>query len=274
MKKSAIIKKFSDIIYGKYTSGSTLKTYSNLANIFVFDRHPDSINNLSSEYIKRYLLTIKEEKSISSYNQYMSVLKILYKDVLNQKYKVSKLYPIKQNRKLKNLPDILNIVNTLNKIPNKKHKAIIFTLYSTGIRMSELLNIKISDVESTKNRILISNGKGGKSRFVSLTTELLDELKTYSKLYKPKLYLFEGNNGKYSASSVNKVIKKYFGKENHAHIFRHVYITYMINKDVNIKRLKNMTGHKSDSSIEWYYQYTDNSIENIINPIHEYELVN
>ena len=269
MEKSIIIEKFSDTIVSKYTSECTLKTYDSLAQRFIYDNHPDSINNLTSEYIKKYLINILNKKSISSYNQMLSVLKILYRDVFNQKYKINKIRPMRCSRKLKSLLSKRDISIALNNIKNLKHYTIIMTLLSTGVRISELLNIEINDVDSYKSRILIRNGKGQKSRFVSLNPKLLSQLRSYYKQYRPTNYLFEGVNNKYSKSSVSKFIKKYFGKECHAHLFRHLFISYMINKDVNIHRLKHMTGHKSDKTLEWYYQYTDNSIENTINPINE-----
>lgn len=269
MEKSRILENFLDVIESKYTSEATLKTYNNVVENFIYDKHPNSIDCLTSKYIKRYLLEIKNSKSVSSYNQYLSVIKILYRDVLNQKYKVEKIKPIKQSRKLKNLPTYKDVRNALDKIKNIKHKSIILLLLSTGIRMNELINIRILDVDSQRNRILIYKGKGGRSRFVPLANGLIELLRNYYKLYKPKYYLFEGAHGKYSASSVNKIIKKYIGEQCHAHILRHAFCTYMIDKDTNIKRLKNMTGHKSDASLEWYYQYTENSLELNINPINE-----
>lgn len=269
MEKSIIIEKFSDTIVSRFTSKATLRTYDSLVHKFVFDKHPDSLDKLTTDYINKYLIRILNEKSIPSYNQMVSVLKILYRDVLNQKYKILKIKPIQCSRKLKNLPSKNHISKCLNNIKNVKHYTIIITLISTGVRISELLNIHISDIDSSKNRILIRDGKGSRSRFVSLSPSLLNKLKIYYKIFRPKKYLFEGTNRKYSKSSTNKMIKKYFGNDCHAHIFRHLYITYMINEDVNIHRLKNMTGHKNEKTLNWYYQYTENSIENIINPINE-----
>jgi integrase len=273
MKKSEILEKFQEYIVSKYTSEATLKTYDNIAQKFISNKHPTDLYNLTLRYIQRYLIDIKEQKSTSSYNQYLSVLKILYREVLNQKYKLYKIKPIKQNRKLKNLFTLNQILNVVNTITNEKHKAIILTLFSTGIRMAELLDVKISDVDSEKNRILIQHGKGNKSRFVPANDELLHVLRKYYKIYKPKIYLFGDKKGnKYSASSVNKVIKKHFGKQYHAHMFRHWYLTYMIEKDVNIKRIKLISGHSSDKSVEHYYQYTEKSLEVNINPINELAL--
>ena len=239
MEKSIIIEKFSEALLSKFTSEATINTYYAIGCKFINHKHNDAIDRLTKEYLSKYLLTIKKNLSVASYNQYMSVIKILYRDILNQPHKVSKFHPIKQERKLKILFSDDEIKNALSKINNVKHKAIILTLYSTGIRMSELLDIKISDVDGVNNRILIRNGKGNKSRFVPLNNHLIDYLRLYYKAYKPKTYLFEGDNGKYSKSSVNKVIKKHVGEIYHAHYFRHNFIKRSV-KPTDADRLGGM----------------------------------
>jgi integrase len=269
MNKSIIIQKFSDILIRRTQSEATINTYLNVAEKFIYDNHPDSIDKLTFDYIDKYLLDILNKKSPSSYNQYLSVLKILYRDVFKQKYKLFKLKPIKVTRKVKNLHSVDYVLDILSSITNLKHKTIILVLLSTGIRISELLSVTVKDLDSNNNRILIRNGKGGRARFVPMNDELLDSLRKYYRVYRPIKYLFEGQNEKYSKSSVNKMIKKYFGNEYHAHLFRHTYITFMIEQDVNVKRIKLITGQKDDRSVEWYYQYTNKSLEIKINPIRE-----
>ena len=136
--------------------------------------------------------------------------------------------------------------------------------------MSELLNIKIKDVDAENNKILITKGKGGLSRFVPLTDDLLILLRTYYKKYHPKHYLFEGkDNTKYTPSSVNKMIKNKLDADAHAHLYRHLFATYMINKGINHFKLKELLGHSNEKSTAWYYQYDNNNIEIGINPINE-----
>ncbi len=270
MEKSIINLSFSDIIVSKFTSEATLKTYDSLAYRFIYDKHPDSIDKLTIDYIKKYLINILNTKSIPSYNQMLSVLKILYRDVLNQKHKLLKIKPIKIKRKLKNIPKTSEINSILKTVNNVKHYTIIITFASTGIRMDELLNIRILDINSDKMKILILKGKGGYSRFIKMDKILLEQFKTYYKIYKPKYYLFEGQKGhKYTNSSINKFIKKHFGNYYHAHLFRHYWMSYMINKDVNPHKLQNMSGHKSYTSVTWYYQYSEDALEHEINPINE-----
>jgi len=269
MEKSRIYKNFLDVIESKFTSEATLKTYANVAEKFIYDKHYNSLEALTNKYIKRYLLGIKNRKSVSSHNQYLSVIKILYRDVLKQRYKVESIKPIKSKRKLINLMGMTKIKSIVSKIPNLKHHAIIMTFLSTGVRISELLDIRLLDVDSENMRILIRNGKGGKSRFIGLDSKLLKDLRKYYKLYKPKYYLFEGINGKYSKSSINKFLKKYFGTNFHAHLLRHIHITYMINNDVNNEKLRNAVGHNSTSTLRWYYQYSEHTLITNINPINE-----
>lgn len=266
MKKPIIIEKFSEIIHSKFTSKSTLKTYCSIGCKFINDSHPDSIDKLSKDYLLKYL----NQFSPSYFNQYLSVLKILFRDVLKQKQKLNDIVPITVRRKLKNIPKTSEINSILKTINNVKHYTIILTFASTGIRMEELLNIRILDINSEKMKILILKGKGGYSRFIKMDKILLKQFKTYYKIYKPKYYLFEGQKGgKYTSSSTNKFIKKHFGNYYHAHLFRHYWMSYMINKDINPHKLQNMSGHKSYKSVTWYYQYSEDALEHEINPINE-----
>lgn len=270
MRKSDILENFQEYIVTHYTSESTLKTYSYVAEKFIYDKHPTDLYNLTKNYIRTYLISVKGESSYSKHNQYLSVIKIIYNSVLRQKYKVRGFKPIRVERKLKNLPSHAYLKQTLQSIPNTKHKAMLSILIGTGIRKSELFNIRILDVDSNRNCILINKGKGGKSRFVSLNKHILSDLRTYYKQYRPKYYLFEGQYGcKYTASSLDKIVKKYFGKEYHPHLFRHYYISYMINNNIHPNRLMNSTGHRSTKSVTWYYQYSENAIEHSINPLNE-----
>lgn len=269
MEKSRIYENFLDVIESKFTSEATLKTYNNIAENFIYDKHPNSLEALTSKYLKRYLLEVKNNKSCSSHNQLLSVIKIIYRDVLKQRYKVESFKPIKIHRKLKALPTMNHINSIIPTITNIKHYTLIMLLLSTGIRMSELLNVRILDIDSEHNRLLIRNGKGGKSRFVGLTDKIINQLRNYYKEYRPRYYLFEYKGHQYSSSSVNKVIKKHFGDNYHAHLFRHIYMTYMINKDVNTHKLQHMVGHNNTKSTMWYYQYSEETLEININPINE-----
>lgn len=270
MKKSTILEKFSNEVKKKGQSENTRNIYNSLAKIFILDNHPDTIDKLSFDYLDKYLLSILDDKSPSSYNQYLSVLKILYRDVLNHKYKLSKLKPIKIKRQVKDVFSIDYFLDCVGNVENKKHRTIFLFLISTGVRISELLNVKLSDIKRNDNKILIRNGKGGRSWFAPARDDLILLLEKYYIEFNPKEFLFEGSPfKKYSNSSVNSIIKKHFGKQYSCHDFRRYYITYMIDNNVNPDKLSPQIGHLSRRSIDHYYRYSNKSIEREINPIRE-----
>jgi integrase len=258
MKKSKIYLDYSELLIRKFESKDTINCYSNCGYNFIYDSHPDSIDKLSNDYLLSYITKIKERGQGSKYNQTVSVLKILYNELLNQESKLKTVKCIKIYPKLKTLPDITEVLNKVNGIKHIKHKAIILTLLYTGLRISELLNTKICDVDSKNMKILIENAKGGRTEFAILTDKLLKVLREYYKKCRPKEYLFEGLSGKYSKSSVNKLIKRYVGEKYSAHTMRHLAITYIINENTPLPKAKIFSRHKSNSAIEYYYHY-DNS---------------
>lgn len=263
MTKSKIYQDFSELLIRKFESESTIKTYGSCGYKFIYDSHYDSTEKLSNEYLLKYLTKIKTEYSPSKYNQAVSVLKILYNELLNQKSKLKGVKLIKIYPKLRTLPNIHDVVNKILNIKNIKHRAILFTLLTTGLRINELAHLELSDINSKSMKILIKNGKGGRSEFVIISNGLIELLRIYYKEYKPKLYLFEGTNGMYSKSSINNLVKKYIGSSYSAHSLRHIAITHVINKNIPLPKAKLFSRHKSNTSIEFYYHYDDNTFNEL-----------
>lgn len=266
MEKSKIYKDVSDYIDLNYESKCTQNIYKSYSKKFIFLNHPDTIEKLSEKYLIKFLIKIKNSGKHSQFNQYVSVLKIIYCLVLKQnklkQIKCVKIYP-----KLKKLPDIKLVYSKIISIENLKHCAILMTALKTGLRISELLNVKLSDIDRNSMKILISKSKGGNSEFVLLTDDLLKLLERYYMESKPKEYLFEGLNGKYSASSVNKLVKKYIGAKYSIHWLRHLSITYIINQKYSLPQAKLFSRHKSDSAIRFYYHYDKTIFDDIRNSV-------
>jgi len=112
-------------------------------------------------------------------------------------------------------------------------------------------------------KIIVSKSKGGNSEFALLTDELLKLLEFYYRQCRPKVYLFEGVNGKYSKTSVNYLVKKYIGEQYSIHWLRHLGITYVINNNFSLPKAKLFSRHKSDSAIQFYYHYDENSFNEL-----------
>lgn len=212
---------------------------------------------ITTEQLKTYLYFCKEKRKLSNsfINQTISAVKILWQDVLSMDW--DKSIKIKRPRRERHLPDILSKqqVNQLIEVTsNRKHKAIIAVLYSTGMRMNELLQLRLVDIDSKRMVVRISNGKGNKARDTLLAKKTLKLLRDYYLFAapKPSIYVFEGGGiaNPYSATSVGKIVKRATAKAGikkhiHAHSLRHAFATHMLEQGSNLKLIQKLLGHGS-----------------------------
>lgn len=208
--------------------------------------------HLTSKDFEGYLLNYKFS-SISQQNQIINALKFGYEKVLNKKY--SKI-DFERPRTEKKLPQVIEkklALNIYNSIPNLKHKCIIGLGLGFGLRVSEVINLKIEDVDSKRMIVNIINSKGKKDRIIPLSEDFLKILRLYYKSYKPKEYLFNGQfDIKYTQSSCNQIVKKYFGQKYHFHILRHSFATHLLESGVDIEIISKLLGHNSIKTTQIY----------------------
>jgi len=171
---------------------------------------------------------------------------------------------ITRPRKEKKLPRVIEsefLKTRIKSIRNKKHKAILWLAFSTGMRVSEVINLNIKDLDNRRMLITIVNGKGKKDRIVPLSVGTLEVLREYVKEHKPYLKMFNGqNNLLYSASSCNKLVKKYIGEEYSFHSLRHAAFTYMLDNGTDISIIQKLAGHKSHKTTSIYTHLTTKTI--------------
>jgi len=189
--------------------------------------------------------------SISQQNQVINAIRFLYKFGLDKKYdKVSFKRP-KSEKKLPKVIDGEFIKTQLSKIENIKHKALLTITYSVGLRVSEVVNLKIEDIDPKRMIIHIKNAKGRKDRVVPLSQNVLELLRKYFTQYKPKEYLFNGQTSlKYSPNSCNKIVKKYLGENYHIHQLIHSCFTNMLESGVDIRTIKKIASHSKVKTTE------------------------
>ena len=247
----------------KNYSKRTIEIYIHYIKEFVLKckKSPSLIMSKDIEdYISNYNFT-----SISQQNQIYSALKIFGKYKQNP-ISVKKCIP-ERPRKEKHLPKIIDrdyLLNSISNIKNLKHKAIISIAYSVGLRVSEVCNLKISDIDSKRMVINIKNAKGNKDRIVPLSENILKLLREYYKEFKPKEYLFEGQfGGKYSHTSCNKIVKKYLGKDYHFHLLRHSAFTNLTDQGVDIHAIQKLAGHNSSKTTEIYLHMSNSTLEKL-----------
>lgn len=249
-----------------YESESTRKTYRYCVNTFLKhfknEREP---KNLKNEDIKKWLLSFK---TINTRKQMLCGINSFYKLTVGMPKKIKSIpYPKKQ----KSLPKIIDSVfleNSINNINNLKHRSILSLGYGCALRVSEVVNLKIQDIDSKRMLIHIRNSKGGKDRYVKLSDNMLLLLRRYYKKFKPTSYLFNGQQSfKYTASSCNKLVKNYLGDQYHFHLLRHSGLTVMHENGVDIATLSKIAGHNSIKTTMIYTHISNNAIKNCFSPI-------
>lgn len=262
--------KFINFITLKGFSKNTINNYTSIFDLVIKD--DPNIFNQSEDDIISYLCKKVEKHSQSYVSQYVSVFNIVIKDVLKRSEKIHiprSKHPVKQ-------PDILSI-NEMNmilwSIKNIKHKTIIALMYSTGLRVSEACNLKITDIDSENKFISVRKGKGDIERKVMLDDVILNMLREYFKEYRPSEYLFNGLKGKeYSDRSVQQIITKAaksvgIKKRISSHSLRHSCFTQLIKNGVDIRSIQKLAGHKNIATTAQYLRITDEDVLNIKSPI-------
>jgi site-specific recombinase XerD len=228
------------------------------------EKYPTSINSSDFQtYLDNYKFT-----SISQQNQVINSIRFLYKEVLGKKYdKVSFKRP-KSEKKLPRVIDGEFIKAQLSKITNLKHKTLLTLTYSVGLRVSEIINLKIRDIDSKRMLIYIKNAKGRKDRIVPLSETVLELLRNYYKDYKPKNYLFNGQNStQYSIGSCQKIYKKYIDKNSSIHTLRHSSFTNLLESGTDLRIIQKIAGHSSSKTTEIYTHVSNKILNRVKLPI-------
>jgi len=183
------------------------------------------------------------------------------------------IYPRPANK----LPAVMlpeEIMKMIDGVQNLKHRTILMLLYSTGMRLSEIANLRIADIDSKNMRIKIVQGKGCKDRFTILSEQVLLELRAYYIIYRPKEYLFNGYRpGKrYSVRTIQHLMQKALtkvGLENKnftIHTIRHSFATHLIDNGTDLHTIKELLGHSNLQTTMKYMHLTARRLDGIVNP--------
>lgn len=258
---------FKNILKLKNYSENTTKIYIHYVSEFIhsFDKSP---SHITSRDIKIYIENYKYS-SVSQQNQIYSSIKQFARHILNIK-KLDSII-LERPRKEKKLPRVIDSETLKNKIlsiENLKHKAILSLTYSCGLRVSEVINLKIEDVDSERMLISINQAKGRKDRFVPLSPSLLTILRDYFSKFRPKKYLFNGQfDLKYSSSSCNNLVKKYISKDGYMHLLRHSSLTHLLESGTDLRVIQSIAGHSSSKTTEIYTHVSKNLLNRVSMPI-------
>jgi site-specific recombinase XerD len=196
-------------------------------------------------------------------------LKLFAKFILNKKdIHLSKIERPKSEKKLPKVIDGDLIKEKLPNIENLKHKAILTLTYSVGLRVSEIVNLKIEDIDSKRMLIHIKNAKGRKDRIVPLSQNVLELLREYFKKHKPTTYLFNGQKSlQYSIGSCQKIYKLYIDQNSSIHTLRHSSFTNLLENGTDIRLIQKLAGHSNVKTTEIYTHVSNQLLGKVKLPI-------
>lgn len=259
-------------------SGRTMRTYHAMLLRFLnafANQGRAAINQFSPQQINQYHQALHQRGHSFTYiNQSINAIKFYYTKVLNRVE--MGLTEIDRPNKEKKLPKVLSqqeVAAILKAAVNLKHRCLLLLLYSGGLRIGEVINLKLTDVQSERNLLLIRGGKGYKDRTTLLSGKLLQELRLYYKQYKPKIWLFEGQDGgPYSVESIRKVFRAAMEKAGiqraaTPHTLRHSFATHLLEQGTDLRYIQELLGHNSSKTTEIYTHVTRHGLEKIISPL-------
>jgi site-specific recombinase XerD len=256
----------------KYNSESTQQNYISQVKSFLhkFKNYPEP-KAVKNEDIKEWLL---EAKTINTRKHRLCALNSFYSLSVKMPNKIKKIPYPKSNRKLPIVLSVEEVQKMFDVCENKKHKVILALLYSTGMRVSELINLQWKDIDRSRMVINIIQGKGKKDRQVPLSNPIITLLEEYWKRYKSKQYVLNGQfDLKYSARSVLAIMKQLSDKAGiknkrvYTHLMRHNAFTHMVEEGLDINLIQRLAGHNNVKTTAIYTHISHNLISKIKTPI-------
>ena len=255
-------------------SESTVRNYCSAIREYIHFFAGRQVETLNQNDIEKFLLYITEERHVSlSYHKIsLSAIKFFYEKILE---KPEVIYKVSRPRGEKTLPEVLSeeeVIRLFRSISNLKHLCILMTTYSGGLRLSEVVGLRVSDIDSSRMKVFIKGAKGRKDRYTVLSKELLKWLREYYKEEKPKFWLFEGaTGGQYSMRSVQNIMREAVKKaeiKKHAtvHTLRHSFATHMLENGTDLRYIQNLLGHNSSKTTEIYTHITTKGLEQLVSP--------
>jgi integrase/recombinase XerD len=255
-------------------SVSTRKNYHSQLRSFLEFIYPKDVGGFARDDIERYMQhLVRSKASVSRQNIAINAIKFYLEYVMKGGRQV---YYTERPRPEKKLPRVLSaeeVDRMISSTVNIKHKCILLVLYSSGLRMSELLSLKLEHINEKRKVVEVMVGKGKKDRLTLFSQVAYDWIIKYVEVYKPEVWLFEGKRGgQYSARSVDRVVKAAayaagIEKNVSAHMLRHSFATHLLESGVDLRYIQELLGHNDIRTTETYAHVTTKGLEKIVSPL-------
>jgi integrase/recombinase XerD len=268
--------KWSDHLKGLQYAPKTIEVYSQALRQFFIWLGDKNHKEVRKEDVSHYMQYLVIEKKISrSYqNQAINAIKSFYNHTFSIHMSSDML---ERPRKEYHLPQFLTreeVSNIFHTLGNLKHRAMISLVYACGLRLGEVIRIRLTDIEASQRLLMIRQSKGNKDRMVPLPESILLLLNDYAQAYRPKIFLFEGqlDSQPYSERSVQQVFKNAVRKSGirkqdaTLHWLRHSYATHLLEMGTNLRDLQALLGHKNIKTTEGYTHVSSTKFRHIVSP--------
>jgi len=276
-EKQAELDNYLRYMEGQRYSPRTIALYLHSMRMFLgyFPQKPSSQIGLEDVYSFNHDVVIKQGFSTSFQRQIVSAIKLFYEHVVFCSFDIEGLERPSKERRLPTVLSKAEVRSLLQVTTNVKHKAILSTIYSAGLRISEAINLCLSDIDSERMLVRISKSKGKKDRYVGLSRANLVLLRHYCQQYKPRRWLFEGADGEqYSSSSIRKflgrsVVAAQIEKRVTPHTLRHSYATHLLELGVDLRYVQALLGHRRPETTMIYTHVSSEKLSSLTNPLDE-----
>ncbi len=275
------LEEFKKWMMQKRYADNTIKTYcAQLKYFFSYynDKNPGQINIKDIERFN-FEVIIKRGYSATYQNQTINAIKLFYIKMLNIKHEMEKIERPKRSWKLPKVIAKEDVRAMLEQMSNLKHKAALSIIYGLGLRRSELINLRLIDIDLKAKTVAIRDAKGRKDRVLPLPDKLCNIIENYCKVEKPVTWLINGDKAgnRYSPTSLYNIFRDNFSKikKNHnftLHCLRHSYATHLLDSGTDIRFIQEMLGHKSLRTTEKYTHVSMKSLKNIKNPLDDFDI--
>jgi integrase/recombinase XerD len=238
-----------------------------------FHRSPDDLGDHEIREYLHYLLTDRKV-SQSAMSQAYSGLKFFYETTLKRDWDGFRIPRVKMRKKLPVVLSQQEVQALFSVIRNLKHRAILMTIYSAGLRVSEAVHLKVSDIDSQRMMIHVQQGKGDKDRYTLLANRTLDLLRGYWREYRPQDWLFYSHSFERPLSS--RTVQKVFERALHqaeikkpatVHTLRHSFATHLLEAGTDLYHIQHLLGHKTPSTTTIYLHLSRRDLVKVISPI-------
>jgi len=280
IENTEALQEFKQHLVLKGYSQSTLRTYENEFRQFLNTIKDKPANTFSVSRLKDYFQYCYSKLKLSeaTIHSRINAMKFYYEQVLGRE---KFFWEIPRPKKPLQLPKVLSkeqIANLINAIENTKHKTIIMLAYACGLRVSEVVSLRVKNVDGQRKMLFIERAKGKKDRVVSLSPNMLIMLREYYKKYKPKDYLFEGQfeNEHLTTRSIQNVLQKAKEKagikqDGSMHMLRHSFATHLLDRGIDVVFIQKLLGHNDIKTALKYLHVTNKDLIHISSPLEDIE---